>query len=214
MSIINKGTAFSNGEQLTADKLNDLIDLATFDQSATDSASTTVNTSGQIVVKDSGVSTAKILDASVTFAKLTDVIDDDTMGTATATNLATSESIKAYVDTEITDHGITQTTGTAPYFGVRAWANYNGTSDTLNASGNIASVTKNGTGLYTFTFTTAMPDTNYAVSLSYSNEVNGQHGVGFINKPLNTTHFQVAHYDASGSGRTTDKEFVFISVIR
>ena len=108
MSIINKGTAFSNGEQLTADKLNDLVDLATFDQSATDSASTTVNTSGQIVVADSGVSTAKIaadavttakiLDANVTFAKLTDVIDDDTMATATATNLATSESIKAYVD--------------------------------------------------------------------------------------------------------------------
>ena len=36
MSIINKGTAFSNGEQLTADKLNNLVDLATFDQSATD----------------------------------------------------------------------------------------------------------------------------------------------------------------------------------
>ena len=108
MSIINKGTAFSNGEQLTADKLNDLVDLATFDQSATDSASTTVNTSGQIVVADSGVSTAKIaagavttakiLDANVTFAKLTDVIDDDTMATATNTTLATSESIKAYVD--------------------------------------------------------------------------------------------------------------------
>ena len=98
MSIINKGTAFSNGEQLTADKLNDLVDLATFDQSATDSASTTVNTSGQIAVADSGVSTAKIADANVTFAKLTDVIDDDTMATATATNLATSESIKAYVD--------------------------------------------------------------------------------------------------------------------
>ena len=108
MSIINKGTAFSNGEQLTADKLNDLVDLATFDQSATDSASTTVNTSGQIVVADSGVSTAKIaadavttakiLDANVTFAKLTDVIDDDTMVTATDTTLATSESIKAYVD--------------------------------------------------------------------------------------------------------------------
>lgn len=80
MSIINKGTAFSNGEQLTADKLNDLVDLATFDQSATDSASTTVNTSGQIVVADSGISTAKIaadavttakiLDANVTFGKL------------------------------------------------------------------------------------------------------------------------------------------------
>ena len=60
MAIINKGTAFSNGEQLTADKLNDLVDLATFDQSATDSASTTVNTSGQIVVKDGGITPAKL----------------------------------------------------------------------------------------------------------------------------------------------------------
>jgi len=72
MPIINKGTAFSNGEQLTADKLNDLVDLATFDQSATDSASTTVNTSGQIVVKDGGVSTSKIADAAVTTAKIAD----------------------------------------------------------------------------------------------------------------------------------------------
>jgi hypothetical protein len=72
MPIINKGTAFSNGEQLTADKLNDLVDLATFDQSATDSASTTVNTSGQIAVKDNGVSTSKIADAAVTTAKIAD----------------------------------------------------------------------------------------------------------------------------------------------
>jgi hypothetical protein len=72
MSVINKGTAFSNGEQLTADKLNDLVDLATFDQSATDSASTTVNTSGQIAVKDNGVSTSKIADAAVTTAKIAD----------------------------------------------------------------------------------------------------------------------------------------------
>ena len=108
MPIINKGTAFSNGEQLTADKINNLLELATFNQSATDSASTTVNSASQIVVADSGITaaklatdaveTAKIKDANVTFAKLTDVIDDDTMATATDTTLATSESIKAYVD--------------------------------------------------------------------------------------------------------------------
>jgi hypothetical protein len=57
-----------------------------------------VNTSGQIVVADSGVSTAKIAADAVTFAKLADVIDDDTMATATSTNIATSESIKAYAD--------------------------------------------------------------------------------------------------------------------
>ena len=119
MPIINKGTSFSNGEQLTADKINNLLDLATFNQSATDSASTTVNSASQIVVQDSGittaklatdavetakikdanVTTAKIADANVTFAKLTDVIDSDTMTGASATTLATSERIKAYVDT-------------------------------------------------------------------------------------------------------------------
>jgi hypothetical protein len=33
---------------------------------------------------------------------VTAIIDDDTMGTATATNIATSESIKAYVDSQVT----------------------------------------------------------------------------------------------------------------
>tara|TARA_R110000787_G_scaffold58132_2_gene132575 strand:+ start:2071 stop:2793 length:723 start_codon:yes stop_codon:yes gene_type:complete len=107
MPIINKGTSFSNGEQLTADKINDLVDLATFNQNATDSNTTTISTAGQLVVNSGGISsaqlatdaveTAKIKDANVTFAKLTDVIDDDTMATATDTTLATSESIKAYV---------------------------------------------------------------------------------------------------------------------
>ena len=107
MPVINKGTALSNGEQLTAEKLNDLLDLATFSPTATDSVSTFVNSSGQIAVLDGGiaanklatnaVTTTKILDANVTFAKLADVIDDDTMATATDTTLATSESIKAYV---------------------------------------------------------------------------------------------------------------------
>jgi len=107
MAIINKGKAFSNGEQLTADKLNQVIDNATFTTSAVDNVSTQL--AGEaIIVKDGGVTTAKlnnsavatakIADANVTFAKLTDVIDDDTMATASATKLATSESIKAYVD--------------------------------------------------------------------------------------------------------------------
>ena len=118
MAIINKGTAFSNGEQLSASKLNSLVDAATFGTDSVDNASTIVNANGAITVRDSGVTaaklatgavttskildanvtTAKIADANVTFAKLTDVIDDDTMATATNTTLATSESIKAYVD--------------------------------------------------------------------------------------------------------------------
>ena len=60
-----------------------------------------------------------------------------------------------------------------PMFACRAWVNFDGTKDTSGASstsntnrlirgsGNVASVLRNGTGVYTITFTTAMPDSNY-----------------------------------------------------
>lgn len=70
MPIINKGTSLSNGEQLTADKLNDLLDLATFTQDATDSQTTDVNSAGQIRVNPEGIDTAQLADGAVTSAKL------------------------------------------------------------------------------------------------------------------------------------------------
>ena len=56
--------------------------------------------------------------------------------------------------------------GTAPVYGVRAWGVFNGTGTTLAAGGNVASITKNATGDYTITFTTAMPSSDYAVLIS------------------------------------------------
>lgn len=49
-------------------------------------------------------------------------------------------------------------------YGVRAWVNFNGTGTVaIRASGNVTSITDNGTGDYTINFTNAMPDANYAV---------------------------------------------------
>ncbi len=101
MPIINKGTSFSNGEQLTANKINNLLDLATFNQSATDSASTTVNSDSQIIVQDSGITTAKlatdavetakIKDANVTKAKIEDVADYKVLGNVSGSAAAPAE---------------------------------------------------------------------------------------------------------------------------
>ncbi len=101
MPIINKGTSFANGEQLTADKINNLLDLAEFNQSATDSASTTVNSASQIIVRDSGVTTAKlatdavetakIKDANVTKAKIEDVADYKVLGNVSGATAAPAE---------------------------------------------------------------------------------------------------------------------------
>ena len=120
MSIINKGTSFANGEQLTADKINDLIDLATFNQDATDSQTTDVNSAGQIVVNQGGIDTAQLATGAVTKSKIENVanmkalgntsgsaaspqevaiLDENDMSTDSDTSLATQQSIKAYVDT-------------------------------------------------------------------------------------------------------------------
>ena len=53
----------------------------------------------------------------------------------------------------------------APAYGCRAWVNFNGTGTVaIRASGNVSSITDNGTGDYTVNFTTAMPDANYSAS--------------------------------------------------
>ena len=50
----------------------------------------------------------------------------------------------------------------ATAYGCRAWVNFNGTGTVaIRASGNVSSITDNGTGDYRINFTTAMPDINY-----------------------------------------------------
>ena len=52
-----------------------------------------------------------------------------------------------------------------PSYQCRAWVNFNGTDTVaIRASGNVSSITDNGTGNYTVNFTNAMPDANYSVS--------------------------------------------------
>jgi hypothetical protein len=55
--------------------------------------------------------------------------------------------------------------GSAPVYACRAWVNFDGTTSpgTIRGSGNVSSVTRNATGVYTVNFSTAMPDTNYSV---------------------------------------------------
>ena len=69
MAILNKGQNFSDGGQVTSEKLNTAVDGATFASGAVDDVSTQLS-GGAIIVKDGGVGTAKIADDAVTPAKL------------------------------------------------------------------------------------------------------------------------------------------------
>jgi len=61
MSVITKGRIFANGEQLTAEKLNVLVDDASFNSStAVDNSTTRVSASGAITVKPQGITSTEL----------------------------------------------------------------------------------------------------------------------------------------------------------
>ena len=60
-------------------------------------------------------------------------------------------------------------------YGCRAWVNLNGTGTAaIRDSGNVGSITDNGTGNYTVTFAVDMPDVNYAVTGLASSTMTGR----------------------------------------
>ena len=66
-------------------------------------------------------------------------------------------------------------TGSAPIYGARAWVNFNGTgTPAIRASGNVSSITDGGVGEFQVNFTTALPNTNYAVVNGSNNYNQGQ----------------------------------------
>jgi hypothetical protein len=85
-------------------------------------------------------------------------------------------NVTGNADTATTAGKFSTTSGDAPTYACRAWVNFDGTKDTTGAastsntnrlirsSGNVTSVLRNGTGTYTITITTALPDSNYALS--------------------------------------------------
>lgn len=97
-------------------------------------------------------------------------------------NITTEAGDRAYVVQDSSDNvhvmayirasgNLTTSTGSAPAYAARAWVNFNGTGTiAIRASGNVSSITDNGTGDFTVNFTTALPDANYApvASVSYT----------------------------------------------
>lgn len=109
-------------------------------------------------------------------------------------------------------------TGSAPVYGCRAWCIFDGTLTGTNvptASGNITSVTRNGTGDYTINFTVAMIDTNYCVQITGGISGVRQNTWGMVASNLSaptTTAVRIKTYDDVSS--FVDETRVSIAVFR
>jgi hypothetical protein len=102
----------------------------------------------------------------------------------------------------------------ATAYGCRAWVNFNGTGAVaIRASGNVSSITDNGTGNYTINFTTAMPDTNYSVPASAKNTASSNADIRVVGTySLTTTSVginTVSHLPAFA-----DPVFVHLAIFR
>jgi hypothetical protein len=105
MAILNKGHDFSDGDQVTATKLDSAVDSATFAAGSVDNASTQLS-GGAIIVKDSGVTAAKISSGAVTAVKLaSNAVTTDKIADA---NVTTDKILNSNITTDkIANAGVT-----------------------------------------------------------------------------------------------------------
>ena len=113
--------------------------------------------------------------------------------------------------TALQDVANEDTGGAAPFYGCRAWVNFNGTGTVaIRASGNVSSITDNGPGDYTINFTTAMTDTNFAV-LGTPGAATGADWTCFATTYTTTSVRVVIR---NGTNTAVDAEFVNIAIFR
>lgn len=89
-------------------------------------------------------------------------------GSTNTTQIATMAAVHAGIDADV---GVANSadvkvalnaSGDAPIYACRAWVNFNGTGTVaIRGSGNVSSITDQGTGRYFISFVENMPDTNY-----------------------------------------------------
>jgi len=98
----------------------------------------------------------------------------------------------------------------ATAYGCRAWVNFNGSGTvSIRGSGNVTSITDDGTGLYTINFTNAMPDTNYTVVMCNNTNNGGtETDRRFITNIANDTGGTLDDYEISTTSVTVERIFI------
>jgi hypothetical protein len=142
-------------------------------------------------------------------------------GTITgASTLATTVASPTFTTPNIDSAQFATVSGTAPIYPCRAWVNFNGTGTVaIRASGNVTSITDNGTGDYTVNFTNAMPDANYSTTVTCASDSDGFLVVGSVNSRSGastnpTTTAQRIFTRTSGTNTDKDPTYVNIAVFR
>jgi len=103
-------------------------------------------------------------------------------------------------------------------YGCRAWVNFDGTgTPAIRASGNVSSITDNGTGTYVVNLTTAMPDTNFAAVSNSNNGTTASTSSAMRSssaRPLTTSTVGFYAFPNDASGTLADSDYNHLAVFR
>lgn len=103
----------------------------------------------------------------------------------------------------------------ATAYGCRAWVNFNGTGAVaIRASGNVTSITDNGTGSYTVNFTNAMVDANYCTNITGTHDSGSYVAWGVVANDQPPTTSAVRAEFLTTNGTLTDVSFAQVSIVR
>lgn len=103
----------------------------------------------------------------------------------------------------------------ATAYGVRAWCNFDGTLSTPispRGSGNVSSITDNGTGNYIVNLSNSLPDTTGSV-VATTNWGSAGYGIAAWDSGLTASAIPIRTYLPS-SGVPNDSTYIFVAVIR
>ena len=206
MGVINKGHTFVSGENVTADKLNNLADDATFNSDTTDNTTLEVHSGGYLKVKDAGIDTQHLADDAVTYAKMQNVAANSVIGNptgASATPQAISiadlstDVVASISDATASSAGLMSTADKTKLDGIATGATANtgtvtsvtgsgGISGTVTTSGSL-SLSNSGVTAGTYTNANVTVDATGRVTSASSGSSLSTYNSGYFFDPFFTT---------------------------
>ena len=99
---------------------------------------------------------------------------------------------------------------------VKMWINFDMNAGSIKDSLNVSSITDDGTGLFTVTYSSAFSNTNFCILSGEASKITDDTDNRYITRTIDrsTTNMQVEHnFIENGTGNRFDSRFVYFAIM-
>ena len=99
---------------------------------------------------------------------------------------------------------------------VKVWINFDMNAGSITDSFGFSSITDDGTGLFTITYSSAFSNTNYCILSGQASKITDDSDNRYISRVIDraTTNMQVEHnFIENGTGNRFDSRFMYFAVL-